>query len=145
MKKILLSAIVGGFMFANASNIDISNAYAKATPPNAKNSAAFMMIKNNTDKDISLVSATNSFSDVTEIHTHIHENGMKKMIQVPKIDIKANSTTELKPGGLHIMFMGIKRPMVVGDSVKMTLTFDNGEVITLDKVPVKEIKPIKMH
>lgn len=145
MKKILLSAIVGGFMFANASNIDISNAYAKATPPNAKNSAAFMMIKNNTDKDISLVSATNSFSDVTEIHTHIHENGMKKMIQVPKIDIKANSTTELKPGGLHIMFMGIKRPMVVGDSVKMTLTFDNGEVIMLDKVPVKEIKPIKMH
>ncbi|KAB0582971.1 copper chaperone PCu(A)C [Campylobacter sputorum subsp. sputorum] len=132
-------------MFAYAADIDVSNAYAKATPPNAKNSGAFMLIKNNTDKDIALVSATNSLSDVTELHTHIEENGMKKMIQVPKIDIKANSTTELKPGGLHVMFIGIKKPMVVGENVKMTLTFDNGQTVTLDKVPVKEIKPIKMH
>ncbi|MBE7357297.1 copper chaperone PCu(A)C [Campylobacter sp. RM12327] len=132
-------------MFAYAADIDVSNVYAKATPPNAKNSGAFMLIKNNTDKDIALVSATNSLSDVTELHTHIEENGMKKMIQVPKIDIKANSTTELKPGGLHVMFIGIKKPMVVGENVKMTLTFDNGQTVTLDKVPVKEIKPIKMH
>lgn len=145
MKKILLSTIVSGMMFAYAADIDVSNAYAKATPPNAKNSGAFMLIKNNTDKDIALVSATNSLSDVTELHTHIEENGMKKMIQVPKIDIKANSTTELKPGGLHVMFIGIKKPMVVGENVKMTLTFDNGQTVTLDKVPVKEIKPIKMH
>ncbi|WP_033916164.1 copper chaperone PCu(A)C [Campylobacter sputorum] len=145
MKKVLLSTIVSGMMFAYAADIDVSNAYAKATPPNAKNSGAFMLIKNNTDKDIALVSATNSLSDVTELHTHIEENGMKKMIQVPKIDIKANSTTELKPGGLHVMFIGIKKPMVVGENVKMTLTFDNGQTVTLDKVPVKEIKPIKMH
>ncbi|ASM35475.1 periplasmic protein [Campylobacter sputorum subsp. bubulus] len=145
MKKIFLSTIVSGMMFAYAADIDVSNAYAKATPPNAKNSGAFMLIKNNTDKDIALVSATNSLSDVTELHTHIEENGMKKMIQVPKIDIKANSTTELKPGGLHVMFIGIKKPMVVGENVKMTLTFDNGQTVTLDKVPVKEIKPIKMH
>ncbi|WP_228568908.1 copper chaperone PCu(A)C [Campylobacter sputorum] len=145
MKKIFLSTIVSGMMFAYAADIDVSNAYAKATPPNAKNSGAFMLIKNNTDKDIALVSVTNSLSDVTELHTHIEENGMKKMIQVPKIDIKANSTTELKPGGLHVMFIGIKKPMVVGENVKMTLTFDNGQTVTLDKVPVKEIKPIKMH
>ncbi|ASM40427.1 copper chaperone PCu(A)C [Campylobacter sputorum] len=145
MKKVLLSTIVSGMMFAYAADIDVSNVYAKATPPNAKNSGAFMLIKNNTDKDIALVSATNSLSDVTELHTHIEENGMKKMIQVPKIDIKANSTTELKPGGLHVMFIGIKKPMVVGENVKMTLTFDNGQTVTLDKVPVKEIKPIKMH
>ncbi|ASM38842.1 MAG: copper chaperone PCu(A)C [Campylobacter sputorum] len=145
MKKIFLSTIVSGMMFVYAADIDVSNAYAKATPPNAKNSGAFMLIKNNTDKDIALVSATNSLSDVTELHTHIEENGMKKMIQVPKIDIKANSTTELKPGGLHVMFIGIKKPMVVGENVKMTLTFDNGQTVTLDKVPVKEIKPIKMH
>lgn len=145
MKKILLSTIVSGMMFVYAADIDVSNAYAKATPPNAKNSGAFMLIKNNTDKDIALVSATNSLSDVTELHTHVEENGMKKMIQIPKIDIKANSTTELKPGSLHVMFIGIKKPMVVGDNVKMALTFDNGQTVTLDKVPVKEVKPIKMH
>lgn len=145
MKKILLSTIVSGMMFAYAADIDVSNAYAKATPPNAKNSGAFMLIKNNTDKDIALVSVTNNLSDVTELHTHVEENGMKKMIQIPKIDIKANSITELKPGSLHIMFIGIKKPMVVGDNVKMTLTFDNGQTVTLDKVPVKEVKLIKMH
>lgn len=145
MKKIFLSTLVSGLMFAYAADIDVTNAYAKATPPNAKNSGAFMLIKNNTDKDIALISATNSMSDVTELHTHIQENGMKKMIQVPKINIKANSTTELKPGDLHVMFIGIKKPMVEGENVKITLTFDNNQTVTLDKVPVKQIKPIKMH
>lgn len=147
MKKIIFGAgiLACALSFALSADIEVKDAFAKATPPTAKNSAAFMTIYNNSNKDISLISATNSVSNVTELHTHIEENGMKKMVQVPKIEIKANSSTQLKPGGLHIMFMGIKSQLNEGDSVDMSLKFDNGEVIKLEKIPVKLVKPMKMH
>lgn len=147
MKKIIFGAIIAtlALNFGFGADIEIKDAYAKATPPTAKNSAAFMNIYNHSNKTISLVSATNSVSDVTELHTHIEENGMKKMVQVKSIEIKPNSFTQLKPGGLHIMFMGIKAPLNEGDSVNMSLNFDNGETIKLDKIPVKQAKPMKMH
>ncbi|AII15359.1 copper-binding protein (DUF461 domain) [Campylobacter iguaniorum] len=127
-----------------AANIEISNAYAKATPPNAKNSAAFMKITNNTDKNIALVSGSNSVSEFTELHTHVSENGMKKMIQIPKIDVPAKSTVELKPGSLHIMMIGLKQAVNPGDKVDLTLNFDNGDKVDLKGIEAKKIQPMKM-
>lgn len=119
--------------------------YAKATPPNAKNSAAFMKIKNTSNSDIELLAASSNISKVTELHTHIEENGMKKMIQIPSIKIPANSSVELKPGGLHIMFLGIQNQINENSNVDLNLTFSDGKTYELTKIPVKKVIPAKMH
>lgn len=119
--------------------------YAKATPPNAKNSAAFMKIKNTSNSDIELLAASSNISKVTELHTHIEENGMKKMIQIPSIKIPANSSVELKPGGLHIMFLGIQNQINENSNVDLNLTFSDGKTYELTKIPVKKVIPTKMH
>ncbi len=122
-----------------ASNIDVKDAYARATPPVLPNSAAFMSISNNSSSDIALVKAQSSAASVVELHTHDIKDGVMKMYQVPQIDIKANSTTTLKPGGFHVMLIGLtNKPLKVGQEIDLKLTFSNGEEISL-KAPVKTV------
>ena len=55
-----------------AASIQVSNEYIRATPPHAKNSAAFLTITNTTDKDIKLVAANSDISERIELHTHLN-------------------------------------------------------------------------
>lgn len=127
------------------AKISITDPYAKATPPNAKNSAAFLTIQNDGSKDAELILATNSVTPITELHTHINENGMKKMIQIPSIKIPAKSKVELKPGGLHIMLIGLNKQLNPDDNIDLNLTFKDGKRYELTNIPVKKIVPTKMH
>ncbi|MDO5045477.1 copper chaperone PCu(A)C [Campylobacter sp.] len=147
MKKTLSAlALATVFCIANAADIEVSNAFAKATPPNVKNSAAFMDIKNNTDKPIKLIAANSNISKTTELHTHKHVDGMMQMIQVDDIEIPAKSEVNLKPGGLHVMFMNIFAPVKEGDKIDVTLEFDNGSKIELKDVVAKPVmKKEGMH
>lgn len=122
-----------------ASSISVENSYVRATPPSLPNSAAFMDIKNSSNENISLVSATSSISKVVELHTHDMKDGMMKMYQVEKIDIKANSTTVLKPGGFHVMLIGLnKKPLKEKESVEITLNFSNNQSVKI-QAPVKKV------
>ncbi len=138
-------SLVAVAAFALQAEVLLVDPYAKATPPNAKNSAAFMKIENKSSNDIELLSASSNISKVTEIHTHIEENGMKKMIQIPSIKIPANSLVELKPGGLHIMFLGIQNQINENSNIDLNLTFSDGKTYELTKIPVKKVIPAKMH
>ena len=138
MKKII-TLLVGLSLSLMASNIKIEDAYARATPPNLPNSAAFLSITNTSDKDIALIAASSSVANVAELHTHDMKDGAMRMYQVPKIDIKANSTTTLKPGGFHVMMIGLKqKPLKVGQNIDLELTFSNNEKVSLS-IPVKSV------
>lgn len=137
MKKLLLLTLLAvSTLFA--SSIEINDAYVRATPPNLPNSAAFMSIKNSSDKDISIIKASSDVSKVVELHTHDMKDGVMKMYQVPKIDILANSQTVLKPGGFHIMFIGLNKALKVGETVTFTIEFSNGESQTIT-APIKTV------
>ena len=70
---------------------------------------------------------------------------MKKMVQIPSIKIPANSSVELKPGGLHIMFLGIENQLDENSKVDLNLTFSDGKTYELNQIPVKKVIPAKMH
>ncbi|MCS7060585.1 MAG: copper chaperone PCu(A)C [Anaerolineae bacterium] len=101
-------------------------------------SAAYMVIQNSGGAD-KLISASTDVAEVTEIHeTKDMGNGMMGMQPVQGgLDIPANGSVVLKPGGYHIMFMKLKQELAPGQTIKLTLTFQSGKQITLD-VPVKE-------
>jgi copper(I)-binding protein len=137
MKKFLLLALLSvSTLFA--SNIEVKDAYVRATPPGLPNSAAFMSVENKTDMSVALVKATSDVSKVVELHTHSMKDGVMKMYQVPKIDIPANGETTLKPGGFHVMLIGLHKPLKVGEEVTITLEFSNGENKTIT-IPVKTV------
>lgn len=139
MKKIILSAsLLLSSLVAN--DISVENAYVKQTPPHATNSAIFLTLKNSSDKDITLVEARTNLSEITELHTHIHQNGKMAMIKIPKIEIKANSSTELAPGGYHIMLLNLKNPIDANSKANLTLIFDNNQSLEIKNIPSQAIK-----
>ena len=122
-----------------ADSVTVKHLYVRAVPAGQVNSAAFMMLKNNSSEDRLLVSAHSNISKVVELHTHKKEGGMMRMRQVDSIAIKAGSKTVLKPGGLHIMFIGLKHGLKAGENVELKLVFDNKTELALT-VPVKLVK-----
>lgn len=140
-----LSLLAAGLFFSvgvfagAADNVAVQDPYVRLAPPNAPATGAFMVIKNNGDKDVKLVKADNPASKVTELHTHLNEGGVMKMRPVPAVDIKAKGEAVLKPGSLHIMMIELKAPMKEGDVVPITLTFDDGSAKTVD---AKVVRPM---
>ncbi|MFC2749930.1 MAG: copper chaperone PCu(A)C [Campylobacter sp.] len=138
-KFLALSLLVASLGFANAADIEISDIYAKATPPGAKNTALFFNVKNNTDKPVKLIGASSPAAATGEIHTHKEVDGMKKMVQIDSIEVAPESTVSLKPGGLHVMLMDIKAPIKEGDKLDATLEFDNGQKLELKDIVAKPV------
>ena len=138
MKKIFVSvALFASAIFA--ADIAVSDLVVKQTPPKAPNTAFFMTIANNSDKDIALIGAKSDLSDRIELHTVVYEGEKMTMVKVPKITIKAKSSVQLMSGAEHIMALGIKKPVKKDTKVSLTLEFDNGESLNF-----KDIESIEM-
>lgn len=123
-----------------ADAIKVENPYARAVPPGQPNSASFMTLVNGSDVDHSVKSASSPVAATVELHTHTNNNGVMEMRQVPQIDVPAKGRTELKPGGLHIMLIGLKQELKVGEKAAVTLTFDDGSTTTVD-APIQDVTP----
>lgn len=136
MKKFVLSIVSIAAVFG--ADVEIEGAYARASIPNVPNSAAFFVIKNNSDKDIAITSANSDVAEKNELHTHIKENKMMKMIKIEKLVVPAKSSLELKSGSDHIMLMGLKKELKVGDEINLELSFSDGDKKSI-KVPVKDL------
>lgn len=126
-----------------AAAVEVVDPYVRAVPTGHPNSAAFMTLKNSSGQDRALVDAKSSISKVVELHTHRKEGGMMRMRRVEKIDIKAGAETVLKPGGLHVMFIGLNQQLKPGDTVELELIFDDSSQVKLT-VPVKNVTAM-MH
>lgn len=94
-------------------------------------SAAYMVIQNNTALPQEIVSITSDASEAAEIHRTVVTNGIAQMEPLDDLTLQPNATLELKPGGNHLMLEGLKRNLYVGDSVKITISFKSGDQITV--------------
>lgn len=143
---LILCAVVFGCMSVKAADIEVADAFVQIVPHNTKSAAAFMIITNNSDKDITLLSAQSTIAKSTELHQHIHQkDGMTKMVQVPQILIKAYNSTDLAPGGYHIMFINLLKPLAQGQKVSLSLHFSNDTVIELEDIAVTQAQARHTH
>jgi hypothetical protein len=104
------------------------------------NSAAYMTLRNNGSTPDALVAASTDAADLVELHTVIEENGVMKMRPVPQIAIPAAGEQQLRPGGYHVMLIGITRDLEEGDTIDLTLTLEHAGPIELS-VPVQMMEP----
>lgn len=124
-----------------ADAITAIDPYVRQVPPGAMATAAYMVIRNSGAKDAILVAAKTSAAKVAELHTHINEDGVMKMRQIPSIKIKAKSKTALQPGGLHMMLIDLDNTLKEGDKVAITLLFDDGSSKIIE-APVRRPAPM---
>ena len=124
-----------------ADPIAVSDAYARAVPPGQPNSAAFMTLTNRSDQARALVTATSPAAKTVELHTHTNEGGLMRMRRIERIEIPAGGSVQLKPGGLHVMLIGLTGDLVPGGNLALELTFDDGSRAQV-QAPVRAIEPM---
>jgi copper(I)-binding protein len=140
MAVIRYLALTTALLFTNLINaaiVSVTDAYVRATPPHTQNSVAFMHINNSSDEVIKLLTVSSDIAARVEIHHHEISDGMMKMRQVDDLDIKANDSIKLRPGGLHVMLLGLKSPLTEGENIKLKLYFNNGDEIVVETPVIK--------
>jgi len=134
LKALLISVVSFGMVsIANAQSaklgsLQIEGAYTRATVPGQMAAGGFMKIENKGAVD-QLLSASSPVAAEVQLHEMSMDGQVMKMRQVKDIAVPAGGAVELKPGGLHLMFMNIKTPLTAGEAIPVKLKFAKaGEV-----------------
>ena len=107
------------------AQIEIENAWTRATPPGAETAAGYLTIRNKSSSPDHLIRAASPLAARVEMHVHTHDGDVMRMRQVKSYDIPARGSLELKPGVAHLMFVDIKRPFKEGEKIPVTLRFEH--------------------
>ncbi|WP_293446831.1 copper chaperone PCu(A)C [Planktotalea sp.] len=136
--KLLATAFVATLAVpAFADGLMIKDAYARSAFDGAKTGAAFMQIMNHSDEDDRLIGILSDVAQKIQLHTHVDMGeGVMKMMHVEDgFVIPAGGLHALSRGGDHVMLMGLTQKLIDGETVELTLVFENaGEVVV--QVPV---------
>lgn len=115
------------------------DAFVRATPPNAKNSAVFLKLTNHGSENAVLIGATSSISKNAELHAIKKEGAKMSMQRLDEVAIKPHATHEFKPGADHIMLIGLLKPLKEGESIDLTLIFKDGSKLSLKNIAAKPV------
>ena len=107
----------------------ISGGWAPPSPNGAKTAAGYIRIENKGDKDEHLIAVASPRADKIELHGTTTVGGMMMMTRADMLGVPAHGVLELKPGGDHIMFFDPKAPLTNGETIPLTLTFQNVGVV----------------
>lgn len=130
----MLNLIIGILLLATlAPKLEVTNNWVR---PSSKdmNTAAYAVIKNNSDKADTLYSVSSNLAKVTEIHETYENNGNKGMRKVDFIVIPAKKSFELKPGSHHIMLIKLKTDIQKGKKYELTYKFKRAGAIKVSAV-----------
>ena len=124
-----------GIVLAADDGVMVHDAWARASAGAAPNGAAYVALSGGAKPD-SLTGISTPVAEAADVHETIDDHGVMKMRSVPAVPIPAGQQVIFKPGGYHIMLMGLKQPLVAGQTFKLTLTFAHAAPVTID-VPVR--------
>ena len=114
--------LTAGAVMAQTGQVELKDAWARATPGKAENGAAYLTIVSpGADR---LVSLSTPVAKKAQLHTMTTEGGVMKMRPLDGLDVPAGQPVMLKPGGAHIMLMGLNQPLQAGQSFPLTLSFE---------------------
>ena len=113
-----------------AGDLQIGHPWARPTA--GKVGGAFMAIANTGSQPDRLLGATTSAAEKVELHQTIRDGDIMRMRPVDTIPVVPGEPVALKPGGLHIMLIGLKAPLKVGDKIPLTLRFERAGEVKVD-------------
>ena len=140
LKALLISAVGFGLagmaqaQSAKVGSVQIENAYTRSTVPGQMAAGGFMKIENKGAVD-QLISASSPVAGEVQLHEMAMEGNVMKMRQVKEVVVPAGGAVELKPGGMHLMFINIKAPLTAGETVPVKLKFAKAGEVEV-KMPV---------
>jgi copper(I)-binding protein len=141
---------IAGQMGHQHATIQVENAWARRAPAMieggqsgqgigamaAGNGAVYVTISNHGSGADALLSASSDVANTVELHETMAQDGKMVMRPLQKIDVPAGGTLEMKPGGYHIMLLGLKQDLTPGETINVGLSFEKAGQMSV-KAPVK--------
>jgi periplasmic copper chaperone A len=119
--RALVALLLAGVSAAAHAQVTVAGAWARGTVAGQGATGAYMTLEAQTAT--ALVEAASPIAKVVEIHEMALDAGVMKMRALDRVDLPAGKIVELKPGGRHVMLMGLSRQLRDGDAFPLTLTF----------------------
>jgi copper(I)-binding protein len=144
MNKIstLLVMIVGLYcQNASALDIEVKNGVVRSPIPGMANTVGYMELTNKGSDNIVLISAKSDLSKKVEVHDHIMNGGVMKMVKLDGLTINTNETKTFQSGGLHLMFIGLNEQDAMKKTIDVTFIFQDGS----EQVATFDVKSIHQH
>jgi copper(I)-binding protein len=143
LASILLAiAVVGSSAETAPAPIAVTDVWARPTVQGQTAGGGYLRIQNKGSSADRLLEASSGIATGVELHAMSMDGGVMRMRRVEAIDIPATGVVELKPGGLHLMFMGLKAPLSAGSSFPLTLRFEKAGAVA---VQGKVAPPVQDH
>lgn len=122
--RLLPASLLAAFAFATATSafahVTVSNPWVRATVAQQQASGVFMDLRSMHD-NAQLVGVKTEAASSAEVHEMRMQDNVMKMRAVTSVNLPSGQTVSLKPGGYHIMLTGLKKPLVAGESLDLTL------------------------
>jgi len=115
----------------------VEGAWVRSAVPGQQGTGAFMKLT--AAQAMQLVGVATPVAGTAEVHEMKMDGEVMRMRAVPKLDLPAGRTVELKPGGYHVMLMDLKQPLTPGSTVPLTLVLRDAKGVESKlelKVPV---------
>jgi periplasmic copper chaperone A len=140
LMAVLLAAAPTPFAQAGGtSKIDVERPWARATPAGASTGAVYMTLANKSDAADRLTAASSDVAGKVQIHEMAVVNGIMQMQELANgLPIPAGGSVTLKPGGYHVMLVGLKKRLIAGETLPLTLTFAKAGTVSVT-VPIRAI------
>jgi len=113
-------------------SLEIIAPWSRASPKGASTAIGYMTIKNNGATPDRLIGGSADFADALQLHSMTMEGDVSKMRELKSVDIDPNQTIEFKPGGSHVMFVGLKHSLSQGEHAKGTLIFEHAGTVQIE-------------
>ncbi|WP_192253120.1 copper chaperone PCu(A)C [Mesorhizobium silamurunense] len=131
---ILLACVRGALAHEfKAGDLEIGHPWSRATPPGAKVAGGYFTVTNKGSAPDRLLSISSDISDTAGVHEMGVKDGVMTMRPINGgLEIPAGGKIALKPGGFHVMFIGLKRQPKQGEKFPATLTFEKAGSVTVE-------------
>ncbi len=135
LSALILIAALSGSASARQytlGELSIHSPWSRELPAVAPNGAAYFRVDNGGSASAHIVSAHSPIADRAEFHTHDMEGGVMKMRHVQSVEVPAQGGVAFEPGGMHVMLIGLKQPLVAGERFPLALEFRNAGSVEVE-------------
>ena len=109
---------------ALGGTLAVTDAWSRSTPPGVKVGVAYFTLKNDTGKSDRLLKISSPVAERVQVHRTEILDGIARMREVAVLHVDAGQTVEFAPNGMHLMLMGLKKPLVEGQTFDLELQFE---------------------
>lgn len=120
------------------AQLTVEDAYVRGLPPGQSVTAAYMSLHNSSSAPLRIMQASTSLADSVEFHGHSHDDGVMRMRRQASLQVPAEGVLRLEPGHLHMMLLGLQRPLSDGEMVPLRLCGEGFPCLDL-QVPVVSV------